>query len=109
MKRQSRDPRISWDQRPQCTGTTTQIFVRPPEPPSSPLTQNNNGGESSSERILFVPTRKVGYLVGYQGRTIRTFEEATGTKIDILKPRSAEEETPVSLVGKEQGVSQGIK
>ncbi|TRY79788.1 hypothetical protein TCAL_17050 [Tigriopus californicus] len=51
------------------------------------------------EKVIHVPTRKVGYLIGYQGRTILGFERDTGAKINILAPNSRDSETPVSLTG----------
>ena len=46
-------------------------------------------------RVLHVKTKKVGYLVGHHGRTIKGFEASSGTKIDILVANSISQETPV--------------
>lgn len=61
------------------------------------------------EKIIHVPTRKVGYLIGYQGRTILGFERDTGAKINILAPNSRDSETPVSLTGPTDSVRHVIR
>ncbi len=94
-------------------------MMRPPEPPplsaSSPdekdddsrLHQNNSlldedeleSVDDYVEKVIYVRTMKVGYLIGTSGRTIRGFESNSGAKIDILKPNSCADETPVLLSG----------
>ena len=44
--------------------------------------------EDYEEKVIYVRTKKVGYLIGTSGRTIRGFETNSGAKIDILKPNS---------------------
>ncbi len=61
------------------------------------------------ERVIFVETRKVGYLIGYAGRTIFGFERQSGAKIDILRPNSKEAETPVALQGTREAVRHVIR
>jgi len=56
-------------------------------------------------RVLHVKTKKVGYLVGHHGRTIKGFEASSGTKIDILVANSISQETPVRIAGNRKGVS----
>ena len=46
----------------------------------------------------------IGYLIGYHGRTIRGFETNSGAKIDILSPKSSNDETPVLLSGTSDSV-----
>lgn len=83
--------------------------MRPPEPPETKdegqSEVNNNammeGLEDLDyvEKIIYVRTRKVGYLIGTAGRTIQGFETNSGAKIDILKPNSCADETPILLSG----------
>jgi len=56
------------------------------------------------EKTIYVRTRKVGYLIGTSGRTIRGFETNSGAKIDILKPNSCADETPILLSGTSESV-----
>ena len=100
-------------------------MMRPPEPPiETQKTKqeeevvikkepNNNtfldcedleSVEDYDEKIIFVRTRKVGYLIGTSGRTIRGFESNSGAKIDILKPNSDADETPILLSGTSESV-----
>lgn len=84
-------------------------MMRPPEPPEirdeGQSEVNNNalmdGLEDLDyvEKIIHVRTRKVGYLIGTAGRTIQGFETNSGAKIDILKPNSCADETPILLSG----------
>ena len=55
--------------------------------------------EDYVEKVVFVRTKKVGYLIGTAGRTIRGFENNSGAKIDIMTPNSRNQETPVLLSG----------
>ena len=61
------------------------------------------------ERIIFIQTRKVGYLIGHHGRTIWGFENETGAKIDILRPNSRDCETPVRITGPAPVVRHAIR
>ena len=91
-------------------------MMRPPEP--DPIKNvkavkikeetNNNvlleGAELESvedyiEKVIHIRTKKVGYLIGTAGRTIRGFENNSGAKIDIMTPNSRNQETPVLLSG----------
>jgi len=68
---------------------------------------NNNAlGEERGyvERIIYIRTKRVGYLIGTAGRTIRGFENNSGAKIDILTPNSCNNETPVMLSGSFESV-----
>jgi len=56
------------------------------------------------EKTIYVRTKKVGYLIGTSGRTIRGFETNSGAKIDILKPNSCADETPILLSGTSESV-----
>ena len=60
--------------------------------------------EDYVEKVIHVRTRKVGYLIGTAGRTIRGFETNSGAKIDIMTPKSANQETPVLLSGTVESV-----
>ena len=44
--------------------------------------------EDYVEKVVYVKTKKVGYLIGTNGRTIWGFENNSGAKIDIMKPNS---------------------
>lgn len=93
--------------------------MRPPEPPviSEEIVEeievNNNAlldGEDLEsvedyvEKVIYVKTKKVGYLIGTAGRTIQGFELNSGAKIDIMKPNSSADETPVLLSGPSESV-----
>ena len=95
--------------------------MRPPEPepvkkiaddqPTTPSKTNTfhdsddlESVEDYVEKVIFVRTRKVGYLIGTAGRTIRGFETNSGAKIDIMTPKSANQETPVLLSGTVESV-----
>ena len=103
--------------------TLESTMMRPPEPPvttsskevdaKKDLEKNNNvlidcddleSVEDFDEKIIYVRTKKVGYLIGTSGRTIRGFENNSGAKIDILKPNSAADETPILLSGTSDSV-----
>ena len=43
-------------------------------------------------------------MIGTSGRTIRGFESNSGAKIDILKPNSHADETPILLSGTSESV-----
>ena len=88
--------------------------MRPPEPKSSASSsssspsgsqgdKNNNPRDENNgryvEKVIYIRTKRVGYLIGTAGRTIRGFENNTGAKIDILTPNSCNNETPVLLSG----------
>ena len=60
--------------------------------------------EDYEEKTIYVRTKKVGYLIGTSGRTIRGFETNSGAKIDILKPNSCANETPILLSGTSESV-----
>jgi len=60
--------------------------------------------EDYEEKVIYVRTKKVGYLIGTSGRTIRGFETNSGAKIDILKPNSHSFETPILLSGTSDSV-----
>jgi len=60
--------------------------------------------EDYEEKTIYVRTKKVGYLIGTSGRTIRGFETNSGAKIDILKPNSCADETPILLSGTSESV-----
>ena len=97
-------------------------MMRPPEPdpPKNVKTTvkikeetNNNvlleGAELESvedyiEKVIHIRTKKVGYLIGTAGRTIRGFENNSGAKIDIMSPNSTDQETPVLLSGTAESV-----
>ncbi len=104
------------------------LVMRPPEPPSDrskakmkykarrherhPFVSNRPSSFSpfsESEVVVFVPTAKVGYLIGYAGRTVSGFERRSGAKIDVLRPNSREEETPVALSGSRDAVSRVVR
>ena len=95
--------------------------MRPPEP--DPIKNvkavkikeetNNNvlleGAELESvedyiEKVIHIRTKKVGYLIGTAGRTIRGFENNSGAKIDIMSPNSTDQETPILLSGTAESV-----
>ena len=96
--------------------------MRPPEPepvkkideqqPTTPSKTNTIFHDSDDlesvedyvEKVIHVRTRKVGYLIGTAGRTIRGFETNSGAKIDIMTPKSANQETPVLLSGTVESV-----
>jgi len=96
------------------------LMMRPPEPSSvekeeiqPQLNVKNNSlldyddlesVEDYEEKIIYVRTKKVGYLIGTSGRTIRGFETNSGAKIDILKPNSCADETPILLSGTSESV-----
>lgn len=113
------------------------MLMRPPEPSEPSTNQSSivlNGSKKSKEgnkiettdkelglletdsdddeetfKIIHVCTRKVGYLVGHQGRTIWGFEKSSGAKIDILTPNSKDDETPVRLSGSPEAVKSVIR
>ena len=58
--------------------------------------------EDYEEKVIYVRTKKVGYLIGTSGRTIRGFETNSGAKIDILKPNSQYVEQDLYKKGKVQ-------
>ena len=60
--------------------------------------------EDYVEKVVFVRTKKVGYLIGTAGRTIRGFENNSGAKIDIMNPNSRNQETPVLLSGEKSSI-----
>lgn len=51
--------------------------------------------ECHEVKVVHVKTKKVGYLIGHHGRTIKGFENSSGAKIDILVANSMSDETPV--------------
>ena len=61
------------------------------------------------ERVIFIQTQTVGYLIGHHGRTIWGFETSTGAKIDILRPKSRASETPVKITGPAPRVRHAIR
>lgn len=61
------------------------------------------------ERIIFIETCKVGYLIGHHGRTIYGFEHTTGAKIDIMAPNSKDSETPVKISGAGASVRHALR
>lgn len=90
--------------------------IRPPEPfpdgqskqcstcsvdLSNPDSYLNKGihDDCPEVSVVYVKTRKVGYLIGHHGRTIWGFENSSGAKIDILLPNSIDDETPVRIAG----------
>ena len=81
--------------------------MRPPEPGADGLVMVN--GRQEIERVVFIPTAKIGYLIGYAGRTIQSFERVTGAKIDILTPKSRCTETSVLLSGPPPTVSRVMR
>ena len=52
--------------------------------------------ECHEVKVVHVKTKKVGYLIGHHGRTIKGFENSSGAKIDILVANSMSDETPVN-------------
>ena len=62
----------------------------PPKLTNNPLLNEDDleSVEDYEEKVIYVRTKKVGYLIGTSGRTIRGFETNSGAKIDILKPNS---------------------
>ena len=99
--------------------------MRPPEPKPEPEPSNEEKSqpevkvvslnsmldeddlesiEDYEEKTIYVRTKKVGYLIGTAGRTIRGFETNSGAKIDILKPNSCADETPILLSGTSESV-----
>eukprot|EP00095_Tigriopus_kingsejongensis_P001731 maker-scaffold514_size150699-snap-gene-0.27 protein:Tk01731 transcript:maker-scaffold514_size150699-snap-gene-0.27-mRNA-1 annotation:"far upstream element-binding protein 3 isoform x4" len=96
----------------QIVNMSQTYAMRPPEPatPSRPPSPGPSVTlPDHVKRVIHVPTRKVGYLIGYQGRTILGFERDTGAKINILEPNSRDSETPVSLTGLPESVRHVIR
>ena len=98
-------------------------MMRPPEPSSAIVDEDKSqpevkvvnlnsmldeddleSVEDYEEKTIYVRTKKVGYLIGTSGRTIRGFETNSGAKIDILKPNSCANETPILLSGTSESV-----
>jgi len=103
------------------------MMMRPPEPESVKVkkdrdedtNEHNNNAlledaelesvEDYVEKVVFVRTKKVGYLIGTAGRTIRGFENNSGAKIDIMTPNSRNQETPVLLSGTAESVKNVLR
>ncbi len=84
-------------------------LMRPPEPPSNSSSALAAAPSKQDERVVFVPTAKVGYLIGYAGRTVSGFERRSGAKVDVLRPNSREDETPVALTGTDAAVARVVR
>ncbi len=84
-------------------------LMRPPEPPSNSSSALAAAPSQQDERVVFVPTAKVGYLIGYAGRTVSGFERRSGAKVDVLRPNSREDETPVALTGTDAAVARVVR
>jgi len=103
--------------------------IRPPEPPSNSSNGHSRKCSSCSAdlsepesylhkgihdscpevTVVYVKTRKVGYLIGHHGRTIWGFESSSGAKIDILAPNSIDDETPVRVAGSHKNVRMALR
>jgi len=65
--------------------------------------------ESLDQKIIYVNTKRVGYLIGHHGRTIILFQQQSGAKIDIMTPNSRAKETPVKISGTCENVGRALR